>query len=352
MNYWNPLAGHQGTTPRPAHTAPGALTVQNLASAPRASVEKDGSGRGRGEIPRVRIPLSPPPVTPRSERDSDLSQGSNPSQGTPKVQNPANVASDRVQKGPSVRSANPRENEGAFAEPRTRVRIPLGSPSKSPVNSRGTAHVGNALPLPGCKPGANAGGRDPWPLGRCYECGEEYPAHLFGCTSPAAVVPGAAPVATPAAPVAGSTIVVPGCGKTLADEVGTCCNRLAWCHCGKCIKHHPSGPCPCHEPGGCRAPRSPVHALPVAGYADAATPEPVVDAPTARVLTPSDAQVRSEQILGIVATVSRLTAGTNGFRDRWRARLENADRSRIAYSYGTCDEVFAFVKMALEGGSF
>ncbi len=47
------------------------------------------------------------------------------------------------------------------------------------------------------------------------------------------------------------------CGKKDTDECGYCVAcpprwRLAWCHCGTCIKHHPEGRCPCYLKGGCK----------------------------------------------------------------------------------------------------
>lgn len=138
---------------------------------------------------------------------------------------------------------------------------------------------------------------------------------------------------------------------------------LCACGCRALVHSERTGACD-FAATGCRCtgftphpqPRlSPVHAQPTAGYADwqaqrageaarDATPEPIDDAPTARVLTPTDEQLRAERLLGLTATVTRLT--TDG---RWRARVESADRTMIAYYYGTCAEVFDKVRAVLEG---
>lgn len=121
-------------------------------------------------------------------------------------------------------------------------------------------------------------------------------------------------------PVAGGPLVVPFtgacavCGELIAD--GRTVHRA-------CVD----------------APRSPVHG-------SDATPEPVVDEPaTARVLTPSDAQLQAERLLGISVTVTRLTLGGEG----WRVKVEGP--AFTIYRYGTCDDVFGYARRVLEGGA-
>ncbi len=130
-------------------------------------------------------------------------------EGATKVQNPA--ASDAQTIGIKGDS------------PRTRVRIPLGSPANSPAISATAAPVGAALPPQGGTPGANA----PQTRRRCVLPRGHVGGHWFSypgerwsesCLQAEPVAEaqrapapqGAEPVATPAAPVAGSPLVVPG----------------------------------------------------------------------------------------------------------------------------------------------
>ncbi len=130
-------------------------------------------------------------------------------EGATKVQNPA--ASDAQTIGIKGDS------------PRTRVRIPLGSPANSPAISATAAPVGAALPPQGGAPGANVDGI--WSV-RCRHCGHPRAWHrghglapeiqsgrCAGCDEGG--VWGCPGFAALAAPVAGSPLIVPAlCAAT------------------------------------------------------------------------------------------------------------------------------------------
>lgn len=138
-----------------------------------------------------------------------------------------------------------------------RVRIPLGSPSNSPVLTPTAAHVGGALPPPRCNQGADA-----------RLCGVVTHPTAPPCSGPfghsgahtcttaeytAWVAQGASPAATSTAPVAGSPLVVPArraldlcaCADPYSMHtagVGVCCVVLAddpllWCSCEAFTPH-------------------------------------------------------------------------------------------------------------------
>lgn len=255
---------------------------------------------------------------------------------------------EKVQNGPAV---DGQVSEITETVGRTRVRIPLGSPHDSPVITGGAAHVGGALPPQRCNQGANPGASDgcsnaaPCDFcgigGRvaCTGCGALIGCHLTPTPllcSPCKVAVGLAP----AAPVAGSPLVVPAPveGRDFVRMPGPVCQRRSplparsICICAAC------------------APRSPVHGMPTAGYADAATPEPIIDEPaTARVLTPTDAQLRAERLLGlhaIIACMPILDAG----RETWRLRITRDGVAWHLSVYGDLDYVVEFARSYLEKG--
>lgn len=206
-----------------------------------------------------------------------------------------------------------------------RVRIPLGSPTANAGDNSGFADVGPALPPQTYIPRT---ARADALLLEVADCEPVDPGlhrrildHLTtkGDAGSAAtvVVPLAAPAET------GWPVVVGGVPSPM-------------------------------EGGFFFAPSSPVHALPVAGYADAAAPEPIDDTATARVVTPSDEQLALEASAHLVASIRRLPRG-NWKAELW-PHLEPCGESRCpAYGYyavrvaPSLEDVVSFAVRRLRG---
>jgi hypothetical protein len=183
-----------------------------------------------------------------------------------------------------------------------RVRIPLGSPPETPAISPVTAVVGAALPPEKASQGANAPARRA--IDRCA-CGHSVFWHDR---------PGEAPV---------------GC----AMPVG------GFCTCAHFTPHPQPDP-------AFQVPLAIDDCAPVAApVCEFIADEP----PTATVVTPWDAQRRAERLLGLTATITRLGVAPSDGREPWRAKIEAADGSMVAYYYGTREHVFDVVRLVLEG---
>jgi hypothetical protein len=91
------------------------------------------------------------------------------------------------------------------------------------------------------------------------------------------------------------------------------------------------GACECSSEGPCRWQRA------------EAVPLELPDEETREVLTPTDAQLTAERLLGLTATIRRIAVGT------WYARVADRDELNISICGGTLDEVFAFVRGKLGG---